>query len=58
MNFDLQNYTINIISFIFFVIVCLFFLYQKKLKKNSDDGEREKSIEGLNFQIHLLKKEI
>lgn len=57
MGIDLQNYLI-IISFIVFAVVCIIFLYRKNSKKSSDNELKEKSIEGLNFQIDLLKKEI
>ena len=57
MSIDLQNYLI-IISFIVFAVVCIIFLYRKNSKISSDNVLKEKSIEGLNFQIDLLKKEI
>ena len=57
MSIDLQNYLI-IISFIVFAVVCIIFLYRKNSTKSSDNELKEKSIDGLNFQIDLLKKEI
>ena len=36
----------------------LIFLYRKNSTKSSDNEIKEKSIDGLNFQIDLLKKEI